>query len=85
MHMFMPKSTVSAIWIRSLDTSRATMNHRSRNKVKCRKQKQKLMNIDKSPMLRGIKVWNVIPQVIQRALTKVKFKTGIKTVRLTTA
>ena len=35
------------------------------------------MNIDKSPMMRGIKLWNVIPQSIQRALTKVKFKNGI--------
>ena len=42
------------------------------------------MNIAKSPMMRGIKLWNVIPLSIQRALTKVKFKKGTKTVRLTT-
>ena len=35
------------------------------------------MNIDKSPMMRAIKLWNVIPQSIQHALTKVNFKNGI--------
>ena len=34
--------------------------------------------------MRGVKLWNVIPEAIQRVLTKVKFKIGIKTVRLTT-
>ena len=70
----------------NLDIFRPTVNLRSRNKVKFRQQRQRrnLMNIGKSQMLRGVKLWNEIPQAIQHALTKVKFKIGIKTVRLTT-
>ena len=33
-------------------------------------------------MNRGVKLWNLIPENIQMSVTKVKFKTGIKTVKL---
>ena len=36
------------------------------------------MGLDKSPMLRGIRLWDQIPQAVQRALTKVTFKIGMR-------
>ena len=65
-----------------LDLYRPKINLRSRNKVKFRLFKSSLKQIEKSPMNRGVKLWNLIPENIQKSVTKVKFKTGIKTVRL---
>ena len=64
----------------NLDVHRPKINLRSRKKVKFRNFKTNLKGIDKSPMFRGIKLWDQIPQTVQRALTKVKFKKGLKTV-----
>ena len=50
---------------------------RSRGKVKFKEKRRMLEGILKNPMFRGIKLWNMIPEDVQRALTKVKFKTGI--------
>ena len=41
-----------------------------------------LKGIDKSPLYRGRKLWDIIPEDIQRALTKVKFKRGISNIKL---
>ena len=46
--------------------------------IKFRHEKRNLKGIERSPMYRGIKLWNTIPQALQRATTKVKFKTGLR-------
>ena len=68
---------------RNLDTHRPTINLRSRKNIKFKKSMGNLKGLDKSPMLRGIRLWDQIPQAVQRALTKVKFKSGIRSVQLT--
>ena len=50
----------------------------SNNKIKFRRQKMNLKGIEKSPMMRGIKIWDMLPPGLQRATTKVKFKTELK-------
>ena len=62
----------------NLDSYRPSMILRSRSKVKFKEKRRILQGILKSPMYRGIKLWNMIPEDVQRALTKVKFKTGIR-------
>ena len=66
----------------NLDPYRPMMTLCSRNNIRFRRFKRHLKGIDKSPMLRGIRLLDQIPQAIQRALTKVKFKTGLRKVRL---
>ena len=58
--------------------SRPSINLRSRNKIKFKQKRRILEGILKSPMNRGITLWNMIPENIQRAVTKVKFKAGLK-------
>ena len=65
----------------NLDVHRPKINLRSRNNIKFRNYKRNLKGLEKCPMLRGIRLWDQIPQSVQRALTKVKFKTGIRQVR----
>ena len=67
-----------------LDEYRPPMVLRSRNKVKFKKRNRNKEKILKSPMYRGVTLWDMIPQSIQRSLTKVKFKREIKTVPLGT-
>ena len=64
------------------DPFRPMMTLHSRNNIRFQRFKRHLKGIDKSPMLRGIRLWDQIPQAVQRALTKVKFKTGLRKVRL---
>ena len=64
----------------NLDHYRPTVNLRSRKKVKFLRPKGNLKSIEKSPMNRGKKLWDMIPQAVQRALTKVKFKAGIRSI-----
>ena len=63
---------------RDLENYRLTIRLRSRNKIKFKQKRRILEGILKSPMHRGIKLWNMIPEDIQRSVTKVKFKAGIK-------
>ena len=65
----------------NLDSYRPSIILRSRNKVRFRKLKFNLKGIEKSPMHRGIRLWDRIPQAVQRALTKVKFKLGLRKVQ----
>ena len=37
-----------------------------------------LKGVEKSPMMRGIKIWDMLPPGLQRTTTKVKFKTELK-------
>ena len=63
---------VVEIW----DVYRPPMTLRSNKKIKFRRQN--LKGIKKSPMMRGIKIWDMLPSGLQRATTKVKFKTELK-------
>ena len=53
-------------------------NLRSRKKVKFKHLLRNMQRLLKSPLSRGIKIWDRIPQAIQRSLTKVKFKIALK-------
>ena len=66
----------------NIDTYRPTIRLRSRKKVKFKSNKRNLEKILKSPLYRGIKLWDMIPESIQRSLTKVKFKRLIKGLHL---
>ena len=65
-----------------LDTYRPKIHLRSRGKVKFRYRKRNLKSIEKGPLHRGMKLWDMIPQDVQKALTKVKFKRGLNMIRL---
>ena len=65
----------------NLDCRRPTMNLRSSNKVKFRKKgKRKYELYLKSPKVRGVKVWEMLPSNVQKATTKVKFKNFMKSI-----
>ena len=66
----------------SLDRYRPNIRLRSRNKIKFKQHKRNLEGILKSPLYRGIKLWDRIPDSIQRSTTKVKFKHQIKGIPL---
>ena len=62
-----------------LDLDRPTINLRSNKKVKFKKKSKYRYTIYlKSPKVRGMKVWNMLPANVQKATTKVKFKCLIK-------
>ena len=62
-----------------LDSVRPTINLRSNKKVKFKKQsKYRYTMYLKSPKMRGMKVWDMLPATVQKATTKVKFKSLIK-------
>ena len=57
-----------------LDTYRPNINLRSRKKIKFKHHRRNMEKFLKSPLIRGIKLWDRIPLAIQRSVTKVKFK-----------
>ena len=57
---------------------RPNINLHSRNKLKCQHRHRNKEQLLKSPMCRGIKLWDCIPHPIQRLTTKVKFKQQLK-------
>ena len=63
-----------------LDHGRPTINLRSNAKIKFKKRKnrRKYQLYLKSPKVRGVKVWEMLPSGVQKATTKVKFKSLIK-------
>ena len=61
-----------------LDNFRPNINLRSNRKIKFKIRRRNMQKFLKSPMSRGIKIWNRIPQAIQRSVTKVKFKNDLK-------
>ena len=61
-----------------LDKHRPTINLRSRKKVRFRLHHRNMQRFLKSPLSRGIKIWDRIPHAIQRSTTKVKFKNSLK-------
>ena len=63
----------------TLDLHRPNINLRSNKKVKFKKEsKYRCIIYLKSPKVRGVNVWNMLPATVQKATTKVKFKAMIK-------
>ena len=61
-----------------LDERRPPINLRSRKKVCFRHYNRNMQKYLKSPLSRGIKIWDRIPHAIQRSTTKVKFKNSLR-------
>ena len=61
-----------------LEKGRPTVHLRSRNKIKFKTPKQNYEKYLKSPLSRGVIIWDRIPELIQRSTTKVKFKLAVK-------
>ena len=61
------------------DPFRPAINLRSNKKVKFKRDtKYRYQIYLKSPRIRGVRVWDMLPATVQKATTKVKFKTLIK-------
>ena len=65
-----------------LDTLRPNIHLRSQRKIKFKYPFRNMQRLLKSPLSRGIKIWDRIPQAIQRSLTKVKFKRALKSIHI---
>ena len=65
-----------------LDKVRPDIHLRSRGKVKFKHKTTNLKGIDKSPFSHGKKLLDMIPENIQRALTKMKFKRDLTKIKL---
>ena len=65
-----------------LDIFRPKINLRSRRNVKFNYPHRNMQKFLKSPLSRGIKIWDRIPQAIQRSVTKVKFKIELKLLQI---
>ena len=63
---------------RYIEKSRPEIPLRNRNKIKFKTHKRVYEKYLKSPHPRGIKMWDRIPESVQRSTTKVKFKKKIK-------
>ena len=61
-----------------LEYTRPRVHLRNHNKIKFKVHKRIYEKYLKSPLSRGITVWDRIPESIQRSTTKVKFKNGIQ-------
>ena len=62
-----------------LDPFRPAINLRSIKKVKFKRDtKYRYQIYLKSPRIRGVRVWDMLPATVQKATTKVKFNTLIK-------
>ena len=62
-----------------LDRSKAYMNLRSNSKVKFKKHRMRKYELYlRSPLSRGLKVWEMLSPGVQKAATKVKFKLLIR-------
>ena len=61
-----------------LENHRPAVNLRSKNKIKFKVRRRDKEKYLKSPLSRGIVLWDRIPEEIQKSTTKVKFKKHIK-------
>ena len=62
-----------------IDVARPPINLHSNKKVKCKKRiKYRYEMYLKSPRVRGVRVWDMLPATVQKVTTKVKFKCLIK-------
>ena len=57
-----------------IDLARPEMDLRSRNKIKFSMAKTKMTKVTKSPYYRGVSLWDMLPEEVQRATTKVRLK-----------
>ena len=57
-----------------LDKDRPEVALRSRNKIKFRTPVTKLTKVMKSPYYRGVSLWDMLNEDVQKATTKVRFK-----------
>ena len=57
-----------------LDENRPEIILRNKNKIKFRTAYTRLTKVLKSPYYRGLTLWDMLPQQVQRATTKVRFK-----------
>ena len=57
-----------------IDSVRPEIELRSRNKITISTAKTKLTKVMKSPYYRGVSLWDMLPEEVQRATTKVRFK-----------
>ena len=58
-----------------LDDVRPEIILRNKNKVRLKIKTTQLTKVQKSPYYRGVSLWDRLPESVQRATTKVKFKT----------
>ena len=63
---------------RYLDNSRPEIHLRNRNKIKFKTAKRVHEKFLKSPISRGVTMWDRIPESVQKSTTKVKFKRELK-------
>ena len=61
-----------------IERARPSVNLRSNNKIKFAQYKRQYEKYLKSPLSRGITLWDRIPEAVQKSTTKVKFKASIK-------
>ena len=57
-----------------LDEDRPEVTLRNRNKLKFKIRTTQLTKVQKSPYHRGVSLWDRLPEEVQKATTKVKFK-----------
>ena len=65
----------------NLDQKRPALVLRNNNKVKFKTKTTLLTKVQKSPYHRGVSLWDHLPEDVQRATTKVKFKNFLKKTR----
>ena len=58
--------------------SNCNINLRSTKKVKMKSAFTRLTKVQKSPMYRGLELWNQLPRELQKESSKIKFKGEIK-------
>ena len=62
----------------NLDNYRSEINLHNNRKIKFKIPKTSLTKVNKSPLYRGVQLWNRLDRDVRRATTKVKFKTMLK-------
>ena len=63
----------------NLEIARPSINLRSNSKIHFKKRKRrKYEKYLKSPLVRGVKLWEMLPEKVQKATTKVKFRSFVK-------
>ena len=78
-----PKKNLLAVMYRhaqknfNLENQRPKMQLRNRGKIKFKVPYTTLTKVQNSPFYRGAKLWERLPEGVQKATTKVKFKTMI--------
>ena len=62
----------------NLDNYRSEINFCNNRKINFKIPKTSLTKVNKSPFYQGVRLWNKLERDVQRAITKVKFKTMLK-------